>query len=73
MILQTEKKFHRKHCSRNWIFFVGLVENKKVSRVIIVQSISMPQFIHLHNHYSLLDGAATPETLLKGTMPQQTV
>jgi DNA polymerase III alpha subunit len=27
----------------------------------------MPQFIHLHNHthYSLLDGAATPETLLK--------
>jgi DNA polymerase III subunit alpha len=27
----------------------------------------MPQFIHLHNHthYSLLDGAATPETLAK--------
>jgi DNA polymerase-3 subunit alpha len=32
----------------------------------------MPQFIHLHNHthYSLLDGAATPETLLKAAAEQ---
>ncbi len=32
----------------------------------------MPQFIHLHNHthYSLLDGAATPETLAKAAAAQ---
>ncbi|MFY7997317.1 MAG: DNA (cytosine-5-)-methyltransferase [Candidatus Kapaibacteriota bacterium] len=32
----------------------------------------MPDFIHLHNHthYSLLDGAATPETLLKAASEQ---
>lgn len=32
----------------------------------------MPDFIHLHNHthYSLLDGAATPETLLKAASAQ---
>ncbi|TAE25010.1 MAG: DNA polymerase III subunit alpha [Candidatus Kapaibacterium sp.] len=32
----------------------------------------MPEFIHLHNHthYSLLDGAATPETLLKAASAQ---
>jgi DNA polymerase-3 subunit alpha len=32
----------------------------------------MPEFIHLHNHthYSLLDGAATPETLLKAASEQ---
>ncbi|MCS6808470.1 MAG: DNA polymerase III subunit alpha [Bacteroidota bacterium] len=32
----------------------------------------MPEFVHLHNHthYSLLDGAATPETLLKAAAEQ---
>ncbi len=33
----------------------------------------MPQFIHLHNHthYSLLDGACTPEGLIKSAVEQQ--
>ena len=32
----------------------------------------MPDFIHLHNHthYSLLDGASTPETLIKAAAAQ---
>lgn len=52
-----------------------MVKSRILLRPQVIRSkkqLPMPQFIHLHNHthYSLLDGAATPERLLKAASAQ---
>ncbi|TAE25004.1 MAG: PHP domain-containing protein [Candidatus Kapaibacterium sp.] len=61
--------------SWNFFHFVGYGQKTYFVSTIsysFKKQLPMPQFIHLHNHthYSLLDGAATPETLLKAASEQ---